>query len=59
MTFRTDIAMLDHKYRAKRSGQSPIEYAASIEGYKRPRRQWGAWLTTAALLVGVFLMARG
>ena len=32
---RADVA-LDHRYRAKRSGQSPVEYANPYEHY-RPR----------------------
>lgn len=58
MTFAVDLSHLDHKYRARRTGQTPIEYAASIEVYKRPRRQWGAYIITAALLAGAAMMAK-
>jgi hypothetical protein len=27
---------LDHKYRAKRSDQTPAEYASAITGFRRP-----------------------
>lgn len=32
---RADVA-LDHRYRAKRSGQSPVEYANAITAFRRP-----------------------
>lgn len=58
MTFRTDIAALDHKYRAKRSGMSAIEYASSVQVFRRPRKHWLAYVVTAALVAGSIFMAR-
>lgn len=31
-----DLSELHHKYKAKRSGQSRIDYASAIQGYRRP-----------------------
>ena len=58
MTFRTDLSTLDHKFRAKRSGMSPIEYAASVQHFRRPRRQVGPFIVTAVVLLGTLFMVR-
>jgi hypothetical protein len=59
MTIRTDLSALDHKYRAKRTGQSPVEYAASIQRFQRPARQWGPLIATIAILLLAALTLRG
>lgn len=53
MTIRSDLSALDHKYRAKRTGQTPAEYAECIHHFKRPLRLWPAALgaVTAILLL--------
>jgi hypothetical protein len=57
--FATDLSRLDHAYRARRTGQSPAEYAASVQHFRRPRRSWSAsTVITLALLVGAYLIAR-
>ncbi len=58
MTFRTDLSRLDWAYRARRSGQSPVEYASSVQRFAKPRRQWGSWLATLAILLAAFVVAR-
>ncbi len=59
MSIRIDIALLDHKYRARRTGQSKAEYASSVEIYKRPARQWPAYLLAAAFLMATVWMLKG
>ena len=54
MTIRADLSALDHKYRAKRSGQSPIEYAASIQRFQ-PKAHLGRG--TVAVIVVLLLAA--
>jgi hypothetical protein len=56
MTIRSDLSALDWKYRAKRNGQSPSEYAASVEIYRRPARHWTAWAVAAALVLGAIVL---
>jgi hypothetical protein len=51
MTIRSDLSALDRKYRAKRTGQSPSEYAAAIEIFRKPARTWRAALVAVALLL--------
>ena len=58
MSIASDLAELDWKFRAKRSGQSPAEYAAAIERYRKPARPLMPWIITLALLVGAYAMAR-
>lgn len=57
---RPDYIALHHIYRAKPSGQSRAEYAAAIQGYKRPLT-WRARLgyVAAALLFGASLFLLG
>lgn len=45
---------LDHRYRAKRNGQSPAEYATAIEGFKRKPTavSWLCYLLIVALALG-------
>jgi hypothetical protein len=57
MTFRTDLSTLDHKFRAKRSGMSPIEYAASVQHFRKAPRHW-PWFATLAILFAAFVVAR-
>jgi hypothetical protein len=60
MTFasRPDVATLDHKFRARRTGMSPVEYSASIQHFRKPRRQWAPWFATLAILFAAFVVAR-
>jgi hypothetical protein len=51
MTIRSDLSALDRQYRAKRSGQSKVEYAASIEGFRRPFNV-SAWAVAITLALG-------
>ncbi len=51
MKFTNDLSALDHRYRAKRSGQSPIEYAAAVEVY-RPARRLSGWAVAITLALG-------
>ena len=56
---RADVS-LDHKFRARRTGQSPVEYANAIEGFKRQvttKTKLG-YLIAAALVAGAFWMWR-
>jgi hypothetical protein len=53
---KADIAALDWKYRARRTGQTPAEYASAIEGYRKPRRNWPAVIFSAALVVATLLI---
>ena len=54
-----DVA-LDHRYRAKRSAQSPVEHACAIEAYRRPisKKTKLGYLVAAALVAGAFWMWR-
>ncbi len=58
MTFRTDLSRLDWAYRARRSGQSPAEYASAVQRFPRPRRQVGPFIVTAVVLLGTLFMVR-
>lgn len=58
LKFAADLPQLDRAFRARRTGQSPVEYAASVQHFRRPRRHVGSYLVTAALLFGAILMAR-
>ena len=49
---KADLSYLDHKWRAKRTGQSPVEYAAAIQGYRRP----ASWKSRALALLAVGLV---
>jgi hypothetical protein len=51
MTIRSDLSTLDWKFRAKRTGQSPIEYAAAVEIHKRPP-SISAWAVSITLALG-------
>lgn len=55
---KADLCELDHRYRAKRTGQSRADYASAIQGFRRPRRHVGAYVFAAALLLLTLLMAR-
>lgn len=58
MTIRSDLSALDLKYRAKRSAQSPADYAAAIEIHRRPA-SWRARLgfaAAAALVLGAIVL---
>jgi hypothetical protein len=50
LEFAADLSALDRKYRAKRSAQSPAEYAVAIERYRRPSLTAARIAYTAALL---------
>jgi hypothetical protein len=58
LQFAVDIAAMDHRYRAKRTGQTPAEYADPFERYHRPTswKTWAAWLCAAALVVGAIVL---
>lgn len=56
-SMRADVT-LDWKYRARRTGQTPAEYASAVERHVAPRKSWLAYIVTAALLVGAYLIAR-
>jgi hypothetical protein len=49
MTIRSDLSALDRKFRAKRTGQTPMEYASAIEVYRRDSRAGWAVAITLAL----------
>jgi hypothetical protein len=51
MSIRSDLSALDRQYRAKRTGQSRIEYAASIEKFRRPVSLKTRTLQAAAVLL--------
>jgi hypothetical protein len=52
MTIRADLADLDHRYRAKRTGQTKAEYASAIEIHRRPV----SWKTRALQLAAAALV---
>lgn len=45
-----DLPAMQHKYAVKSSGQSPSEYAAAVQGYRRPSSA-GTLACLLALLV--------
>ena len=48
---KADLAALDHKYRARRTGQSPMEYACAVEVHQRASRVSG-WAVAITLTIG-------
>lgn len=58
MTIRSDLSALDRKFRAKRTGQSAVEYAASVEIYRRPS-SWAPRIAVAVLLILAAAVVKG
>jgi hypothetical protein len=58
LDFAVDLSALDRKYRARRTGQSPIEYANAIHGYRRPvtGKTWAMRFAALALLAGAIYL---
>jgi hypothetical protein len=58
MTVRSDLSALDRKFRARRNGQSAIEYAAAIHRYRRPvtAKTWAMRLAAIALVAGAIAL---
>jgi len=60
MSIVSDLAHLDHKFRAKRTGQTPMEYAAAIERYSRPVtwKTWAMRIAAVCLLIAAAVAGR-
>jgi hypothetical protein len=58
LKFAVDIAAQDQRFRARRTGQSPIEYANAIHGYRRPvtGKTWAMRFAALALLAGAIYL---
>jgi hypothetical protein len=54
---RADVS-LDHKYRARRTGASPVEYASAVEIYKRPlaKASIARYVLALALVLGAIYL---
>jgi hypothetical protein len=56
---RADYIALHHQYRAKSTGMSRAEYAASVQRFERKRRNWPAVIFSTALVVATLWMVWG